>query len=566
MATDNSASTSLTSRLKRGLLSFVRTSPAYDLASYGLFGIVAVLILATFHQYGITWDEPLQDMYGADIVRYYFLLVRHAQYVPPVDHAPNLTLYGGLFDTLVFPVNLLFRKHIFEARHLLNALVGLFGIVGCWRLGRFVGGAAVGFWAALLLAIMPRFYGGMFNNPKDIPFAVGYVWSIYFILRFVEKLPEVPRGVTIKLGIAIGATLAMRIGGLLLFAYLGMAIVIWFAARLLKQGFASGVFRELRHVFVSCLQATCIAWLLMLVFWPWAQVHPLTRPFEALTKFSHYSDWKGFAVYNGAILHAAELPRGYIIRWLWMTLPELVLVGLAIGLVYFIWYSFARLNKENFAGLWKGALLSFATVFPVAYIVFRRSVVYNGERHVTFVLPLLACLAAWGGYRAVESLNPGAQKIAAACVLAYLVFHVGTMARLHPDEYVYFNQFVGGLKAANGLYETDYYGNSYREAVGDLKAYVAKSPVPTQDGKYKIFIKYAYPACVSYYFPKNFSLTTNPEEADFFIANTSFRIDQTLDGRVIAKVERFGVPLAVVKELPAAEAHRLARNSSENSF
>lgn len=536
----------------------------YDLASYGLFGVLAVLIVATFRQYGVTWDEPLQNMYGADIARYYVQLFRHGQYVAPANYGPNINLYGGLFDTLVFPVNVLFRHHPFEARHLLNAFVGLFGIIGCWKLGRLIGGAAVGFWSALLLSIMPRFYGGMFNNPKDIPFAVGYVWSLYFIIRFVEELPEVPFAVTLKLGFAIGATLAMRIGGLLLFAYLGLAIAVWFFVRIARKEYSAVSVRNLSKITASCVETSCTAWALMLLFWPWAQPHPFTRPFEALTKFSNYSDWQGYALFRGALLTPGHTPKTYIVQWLFMTLPELALVGLALFCAYFIWYLIGKRAQEP--RLWKIALILFCAVFPVAYIIIKHSVVYNAERHVTFVLPLLACLAAWGCYRATELLNPTGKKIAAFAVFAYLSFHIGTMAQLHPDEYVYFNRFVGGLQGAHSLYDTDYYGNSYREAVQDLKSYVATSMASAQDGKYKVYIKYAYPTCVSYYLPKNFVLTANPEDADFFIANTSFGVDKVLDGRIIAQVERFGVPLAVVKELPAAETHRLARNNSAGAF
>jgi hypothetical protein len=46
---------------------WLSTSSSWDLATYGLLSIVAVLIVLTFTQYGITWDEPIQNMYGAQI-------------------------------------------------------------------------------------------------------------------------------------------------------------------------------------------------------------------------------------------------------------------------------------------------------------------------------------------------------------------------------------------------------------------------------------------------------------------------------------------------------------------
>ena len=34
----------------------------------------------------------------------------------------------------------------------------------------------------------------MFNNPKDIPFAVGMVWALYYLVRLVPELPRPRRG------------------------------------------------------------------------------------------------------------------------------------------------------------------------------------------------------------------------------------------------------------------------------------------------------------------------------------------------------------------------------------
>ena len=41
----------------------------WDLASKVLFVVLAVLILATFRDYGVTWDEPVQHFYGGTFVR-----------------------------------------------------------------------------------------------------------------------------------------------------------------------------------------------------------------------------------------------------------------------------------------------------------------------------------------------------------------------------------------------------------------------------------------------------------------------------------------------------------------
>src|SRR2546428_5838213 len=113
---------------------------------------------------------------------------------------------------------------VYETRHLLNGLVGLLGLAGCWKLGRALGGPRAGCIALIFLLLTPNYYGQMFNNPKDIPFAVGGVWATYYMVRILPALPRPPLGFLIKMGLAIGLALGVRVGGLLFFCYLGLLL------------------------------------------------------------------------------------------------------------------------------------------------------------------------------------------------------------------------------------------------------------------------------------------------------------------------------------------------------
>ena len=66
----------------------------------------------------------------------------------------------------------------------------------------------------------PRYYGHTFNNPKDIPFAVAYLWGIDYSIRLLKAYPVFSKSLCIKTGLAIGTALAVRVGGLLLIFYL----------------------------------------------------------------------------------------------------------------------------------------------------------------------------------------------------------------------------------------------------------------------------------------------------------------------------------------------------------
>src|SRR4029079_14372555 len=108
---------------------------------------------------------------------------------------------------------------LFETRRLLGAIVGVIGLGVTWRLGRRVAGPVGGLATLLLLALCPTFYGHMFMNPKDAPFAVAMVVLMLGLVRLVEAYPAPsPRPVLI-VGIGAGLAIGCRILGALALIY-----------------------------------------------------------------------------------------------------------------------------------------------------------------------------------------------------------------------------------------------------------------------------------------------------------------------------------------------------------
>ena len=109
--------------------------------------------------------------------------------------------------------------------------MGLLAFIGVWRLGRLLGGPRAGFLAMLFLVLTPAYYGQMFYNPKDIPFAVGYVWALFYLTRLARAWPRLD----LSLGLSLAATMALaasvRIAGLLTMVY----AVLLGATHLIRQ-------------------------------------------------------------------------------------------------------------------------------------------------------------------------------------------------------------------------------------------------------------------------------------------------------------------------------------------
>src|SRR5271166_5757649 len=234
--------------------------------SFGLPILAIALVLLTFRDYGVTWDEDAHNWYGNFVLDYYLsFFVDHNAL-----HWRDLYNYGAIFDTLAAALNRVSPIGIYETRHLLNGLVGILGLVGCWKLARVMSGARAGFIATLFLISTPNYYGQMFNNPKDIPFAVGIVWSTYYMVRIVPTLPRPSLALTAKLGASIGMTMGVRIGGLLLVCYLGLLLALdatWRALAAHRIGvLADTAWASFCRVLVP---VAVVAYPVMLLFWPW---------------------------------------------------------------------------------------------------------------------------------------------------------------------------------------------------------------------------------------------------------------------------------------------------------
>jgi len=436
-------------------------------------------------------------------------------------HWRDLYNYGAVFDTVAAALNRISPIGVYETRHLLNALIGILGVVGCGKLARLLGGARTGLIAALFLMLTPNYYGQMFNNPKDIPFAVGVVWATYYMVSIVPVLPRPPIRTLIKLGVAVGMTMGVRVGGLLLLCEFGVLLAL------------DGVWRMI------------VAYPVMLLFWPWGQTDPIENPLRALAFFSHQT-FPFPTLFDGRFIPASDLPWTYLPTYIAVALPELILVLLlcapivaaaVVGKGY-------RIGREQALAHF---IIGFGTVFPVGFAILIKAVLFDGMRHFMFVLPLVAVAAALVGGQACARLARSCFRWPIYGALAiYGLAHVSVMVMLHPNQYIYYNAFVGGVEGAQRKFKLDYWANSYAEAVQGLEHFLITAySLDFEDREFTVAVC-GPPISADYYFPANFRYTRQRTQADFFIAFTKDNCDRALPGRPVYRVERMGALLSVV--------------------
>ncbi|MBI5525940.1 MAG: glycosyltransferase [Deltaproteobacteria bacterium] len=574
-----------------GVLSGRGAGGTYDRMSLAVFLILLFAVLATFRHYGVSFDDKFHKEYGEAVLAYYASSLKDLSALGYRD----LFYYGGLYDLAAAIAAKALPFGEYESRHLLNALVGFLALAGCWKLGRLLSGPAGAFWSLLLAALSAGFYGHMFNNPKDIPFAAGHVWALYFILVAFEHLPSIPKGLVPKLGLAIGAAIGVRIGGALLACYLVLAVALSVPFRIrsisdglpgrppvLLPGHASAPFSDATSDFTSGCPKTAlqrnrvasgrhhgrfdglreiaggvialaltlsIASGVMLAGWPWAQQKPFERPLESVEKMTHFH-WPGDVLFRGEMIPASALPWDYIPGYMAVKLPELTLVGLGLAAFFFVRFPFGR--RREWLGAARYAFVAISAVFPVVYAIHKKSVIYDEMHHFLFVVPTLSCIAGATLAKSVAALgglSAKARNVVILAAAAWAVYQLSVVVRLHPHQYAYYNRLTGGLAGAHGKYETDYWANSYKEAVRGLERFLDLEPRrPNERKTWKVAVC-GPDHSARYYFPGNFTFTTRATEADFFISYTRQKCHETVKGKTIFTVRRFTVPLSVVKDL-----------------
>jgi hypothetical protein len=362
-----------------------------------------------------------------------------------------------------------------------------------------------------------------------------------------RQLPS-PRAIDVAaFGLFAGAALGVRSLGLLLFLYPGLAILIclpWREHRGARLRFAIGAGLKM-------FPALVLAYLMMILAWPWAALSPL-NPIRGLFAFSefHYAIRTIFA---GRIYEMADVPRIYVPGYLLIRVPLITLAGAALAMLWFSWRPFAPDTRRRRRDL---ALVSLTVIIPLASQVLLHGPAFTGMRHFLFVLPPLAILAGIGFSDLFDALQMKLPRLAAgaiAAVCACFLWDGVTLVRLHPYENLSYNLLVGGLPGAYRHYDMDYWFNSMPEAIRKLEAFVRdKAPVESLPPP-KVFSVAVcgerLPFDRTVRLPQlHWDFRSEWDESEFFIAPTQMNCDRDLDGEVIGIVERLGVPIAYIKD------------------
>jgi hypothetical protein len=273
-----------------------------------------------------------------------------------------------------------------------------------------------------------------------------------------------------------------------------------------------------------------IAFCFMVIFWPYLWLDPVGRLLASVLSSAQFPGVR-VTLFKGVLFNAEDVPRSYLPVLLVVQLTETTLLLALVGV-----FSFLKRFRWDFVAL---VLIWFA--LPFAVVILARVNLYNNFRQLFFILPPIFLTAGLG----LDWLLTVVRRPVTRYLILFLVLLPGLYAniKLHPYQYVYYNQLAGGVSGAYRYFELDYWNLAFREAqlyvnqtaTENANIYVDKSKYVAQTFARPDLIFNAFGA-------------KDWKNYDFIIVSTAGNLDERFARfPTVFVVEREGVPLAYVK-------------------
>jgi hypothetical protein len=418
-----------------------------------LTAALLAMIMVTYGRYGFTTDE----YNGFERASRVFAFLRSVGSDIRVANFGVANFYGAAPDALGLLLQKLVPFLSYDARHLVFAWFGVVGILYVYKFGSRFASPLAGIFAALFLATMPMWFGYMFINHKDIPFAAMLIASSYYGLVALTA-PEAPRLLWLKLGLTIGLLATIKIVGI---PILGFVVLVFLCCFML---FPSEHRVELDSTFfhrVAAMAASALGGILIcsLLFWPQLYLFRPDQLFHVVTTFLNFNEWNGTTLIFQTVYKADETPWYYASVYFLISTPLYLLALSGIGIACAIYRRAPAIIASAVA---------FLFVFAAQAVT--GAVNYGGCRHFLFVYPFFAMLAAYPAALMLDTVKHQLTRLAfigaiGLCVSATIL----EMYRLFPYQYSFYNSLVGGFAGADGKFHIDVWRSAEREALDQIE-------------------------------------------------------------------------------------------------
>jgi hypothetical protein len=248
-------------------------------------------------------------------------------------------------------------------------------------------------------------------------------------------------GKVLLAGIVLGLTTSIRLIG----PFAGVLVAAYWIGR---HG---------RRAVPDLLVYAAVAGVTTYLTWPVLWGNPLVALTHRASEISEFSQLEVFfwgTRYETNNLPWQFLPTLFAIQW---TLPSILLF---LGGTPFSWSLTVRTGID-------GLYLDLTwLLLPVGAVMLGLVPIYHNFRHVLFALPPAFVIMGFGAWKVSAVVR--APWVRAGLVVLALAPGILGIARLHPYEYIYYNELVGGVRGAEGKFELDYWCTAFREAMAKV--------------------------------------------------------------------------------------------------
>jgi len=450
--------------------------------------ILGLLMPYLSFDYGITEDARLHHEHGKRLLDYFKGLDGTAK-LSPLDDSGKLinvsisqfnqnmgmNAFGGFFDLCSNFFHQFFSfTGEYEFRNILNSVFAFLLFLFCGLLGKEIGGWRDGVLCFLFTILTPVLFGHGMCNPKDIPFAAFYIFSVFHMVKLLKELPVISIKRAVYLIINLSLLLNIRLIGLVMMGHIVLAFFVWWGIQNYHKGLKNGINRDNIILFIKISTICIMGYLATSIFWPYLHSNPIMGPIEL---FRATKDFKGFVsiqLFEGTWNNSYEMPWYYMIKSLLIiAVPLYVFFGYFLyPLLYF---------KQKVEDKLLVSFILFTSIFPLFFLVLSNPNSYDHGRQFFFVLPSLVVCGglSWTRFTCLI-VNKQVKWLVFVIMFVLLLQPLRFMIRNHPLESQYFSPIVGGVEGAYGKYEIDYWGFAIKPAIDWLAEHIEEASSPAR--------------------------------------------------------------------------------------
>lgn len=431
--------------------------------------------LLTVSHYSINWDEPVHFGRGEAIL-YYFLTGKkdYSSFSPNSrrsyyqnqsytysffeksfekgksassiiggGHPPLSDIFASVFNTIFY--QWLGILGDIESYHLYSIFLAalLAAVIFYFVAARY--NVFSGTVAFISLSLYPLFLGESRYNIKDTPETVFFSFSILCFYRGVISN-------SIKWIFFSALFFAFAFATKLNVIFLPFIILPWMAAYYLskiKKIKLGRFLKERLKIILSLLFYPILGLLMYFLSWPILWQHPIER---FITTINYYKEIGINTNFDSRFLTFFHF-NTYASQWILYTTPIIILILSILGIVYI--FTQGRREKDK-----ASILILLWLIVPILRVTMPNAGIYGGVRQIMEYIPAMAMLSGIGAgyivkllYCYIVKLNnrwstEKTKFILKALIIVSFIPITLKLISIHPNESVYFNQIIGGLKGA----------------------------------------------------------------------------------------------------------------------